>query len=260
MEDSYSESLSNSGSVQEAITIESLIDLTKNCKFFKNIIEEQQSSEIHRLCCEVMEMQEYSKDEIIIRYGDPANDFYVILKGYVGIYIPSVRRSTLISQSAKEFEQKLMRTKRSSIFRYSGADDGGFISKNTIFLTPVIDTSNLEKVLTMGPGESFGELALINNKPRAATVIATTDLSLAVLSKKNFKYLLSKLTEKRLDDKLRFFHAHPMFGNFSKTSLTKLSYYFSLQKYTKGQYLYRFGNQVEGLYFIKSGEFLVWYN
>ena len=260
MEESYSRSLSDSASAQEPTTIESLIELTKNCKFFKNLIEEQQSSEIHRLCCEVMEIQDYSQGEMIIRYGDPANDFYIILKGSVGIYVPSVRRSSLISQSAIAFEQKLMRAKRASIFRYSEVDNGGFINKNTIFLTPVVDITNLEKVLTMGPGESFGELALINNKPRAATVIAITDLTLAVLSKKNFKSLISKFTEKRLNEKLRFFHVHPMFINCSKTSLMKLSYHFSLQYYSKGQHLYKFGDQVEGIYFVKSGEFLVWYN
>lgn len=42
-------------------------------------------------------------------------------------------------------------------------------------------------------GDYFGELALLNNKPRAASIIAKTDLKLVHLDKNAFKRLLGPL-------------------------------------------------------------------
>ena len=41
-------------------------------------------------------------------------------------------------------------------------------------------------VTTLGAGEHFGELALIDNQPRSATVTATTDCTLLVLGSQEF--------------------------------------------------------------------------
>jgi len=43
---------------------------------------------------------------------------------------------------------------------------------------------------TMGPGECFGELALLHSAPRSATVTAETDMHLVVLGSREFSTLL----------------------------------------------------------------------
>ena len=42
----------------------------------------------------------------------------------------------------------------------------------------------------LGPGEFFGEMALVDDGPRSATVVAATDLATVVLSKWEFRPLL----------------------------------------------------------------------
>jgi CRP/FNR family cyclic AMP-dependent transcriptional regulator len=46
------------------------------------------------------------------------------------------------------------------------------------------------KVATIGPGSFFGELALLDQGPRAATVTADTDMHLLVLTSRGFSSLL----------------------------------------------------------------------
>ena len=43
---------------------------------------------------------------------------------------------------------------------------------------------------TMGPGEVFGELALLHDAPRSATVTAETDMKLIVLNSREFSTLI----------------------------------------------------------------------
>jgi CRP-like cAMP-binding protein len=48
-------------------------------------------------------------------------------------------------------------------------------------------------VATLGAGELVGEMALIDNRPRSATVRATTPLKLLALDVKSFRTLLDEL-------------------------------------------------------------------
>jgi CRP/FNR family transcriptional regulator, cyclic AMP receptor protein len=45
---------------------------------------------------------------------------------------------------------------------------------------------NGKKVASLGAGDCFGELALIDHKPRTATVVADTDLKVLVLGAREF--------------------------------------------------------------------------
>ena len=49
------------------------------------------------------------------------------------------------------------------------------------------------KVATIGPGSFFGELALLDQGPRAATVTADTDMQLLVLTSRAFFDLVDEL-------------------------------------------------------------------
>lgn len=52
---------------------------------------------------------------------------------------------------------------------------------------------NGRKVALLGPGDYFGELALLDRQPRSATVVADTDMVLLNLTQRNFDNLLEEV-------------------------------------------------------------------
>jgi CRP-like cAMP-binding protein len=49
---------------------------------------------------------------------------------------------------------------------------------------------NGRKVTTLGPGDYFGELALLDRRPRSATVVSDTEMNLLVLGQRQFNGVL----------------------------------------------------------------------
>lgn len=50
----------------------------------------------------------------------------------------------------------------------------------------------------MSEGSAFGELALMERKPRAATIICKEDCKFAILDAKDFKEILEEREKKKL--------------------------------------------------------------
>ena len=49
---------------------------------------------------------------------------------------------------------------------------------------------NNRKVATLGPGQYFGEMALLDRRPRSASVISDTEMTLLVLGQRQFNGVL----------------------------------------------------------------------
>jgi CRP-like cAMP-binding protein len=47
-----------------------------------------------------------------------------------------------------------------------------------------------QEVRTLGPGDHFGEISMIDGKPRSATITATDDLTTLVVPHQDFEQLL----------------------------------------------------------------------
>ncbi|HEX2039726.1 MAG TPA: cyclic nucleotide-binding domain-containing protein [Acidimicrobiales bacterium] len=52
---------------------------------------------------------------------------------------------------------------------------------------------NGKKVATLGPGQYFGELSLLDKGPRSATVVADTDMRLLVIGQREFNGTLDEV-------------------------------------------------------------------
>jgi len=113
----------------------------------------------------------------------------------------------------------------------------------------------LKKIIRLSAGASFGELALIMAKPRAATVKAVVKTDLATLNKEQFTSIVGKVEEAQINKKLDLLEMVPFFNDFSRAFKTKMTYYFQEQFLSRHQVLYKEDSESGFLYFIMKGEF-----
>jgi hypothetical protein len=64
--------------------------------------------------------------------------------------------------------------------------------------------STFSEFIALDDGKSFGEMALMNNKPRGATILCKENTHFAVMDRVDFQDTLMKLEEKQQDSFINF--------------------------------------------------------
>lgn len=116
------------------------------------------------------------------------------------------------------------------------------------------DNVSYKEVLEYTDGSSFGELALKDNKPRAASILAKSDCHFAVLDKFNYNRILASILIKKRNELVEFLRSQTFFKTLTKGSVLKLSYCFDERTLKKDQVLYKEGDASEYLYLIRDGQ------
>lgn len=90
----------------------------------------------------------------------------------------------------------------------------------------------------MTNGEGFGELALLSNGFRAATIKCLKECTLGVLSKTDFQNSVGKIMKRQMEKTVNFLRNCPQFSHWSKTAIGKLLYYLKKESFIKNQVVY----------------------
>jgi len=104
-------------------------------------------------------------------------------------------------------------------------------------------------------GTGFGELALINDQQRTASILCREPTHLAVLERDEYKRILGRIDDAKLEAKVQLLQKHPAFANWSKAALQRVSYFFFDRPSKRKQVLFRSGQECAYIYFVKTGEF-----
>ncbi|OMJ85113.1 hypothetical protein SteCoe_13639 [Stentor coeruleus] len=246
--------------------LEEIMKLTKDIKFLKSISEQRNSDRIHWECCRVMTLEIYNPEEPVINFGEVGDKFYIIIKGKVGIYVPSKTRkkgflsspiasrntqrpsALIIPPVGHELQAQLDIQKSPFLIRRPSVID-------MEFLESIGQIEEFKEIRTLYDGDSFGELALLSNKPRSATVKCKEVSYFAILTQKDYKRILRTDAEKSIHDRVEFLKGLPIFALTNHTTLKNLAYMMTENTFRKNQVLYSEGSPAEYIYFIKSGEF-----
>ncbi|KAI9750133.1 MAG: hypothetical protein M4579_006598 [Chaenotheca gracillima] len=111
------------------------------------------------------------------------------------------------------------------------------------------------KVANIGTGGSFGELALMYNAPRAATVISTASSScLWALDRVTFRRILMDSTFQRRRMYESFLEEVPLLSTLTPYERSKIADALDTQKFPPGTTIIREGDRGEAFYLLESGE------
>lgn len=109
-------------------------------------------------------------------------------------------------------------------------------------------------VNTSSDGSSFGELALMYNSPRAATVIAKTDCIVWALDRMTFRRILLEGTAKKRSLYENFLKEVPVLQSLSSYERSKLADALNTETFKKGENVVTEGEAGENFYFIEDGD------
>jgi cAMP-dependent protein kinase regulator len=111
-----------------------------------------------------------------------------------------------------------------------------------------------KKVNSIGPGGSFGELALMYNAPRAATVVSTTAQNILwALDRVTFRRILMENTFKRRRMYEAFLEEVPLLSPLVSSERSKIADSLDTDTYEPGATIIKEGDPGDRFYFIEQG-------
>ena len=112
---------------------------------------------------------------------------------------------------------------------------------------------NEKRVNIMREGDSFGELALLHDTPRSATVRTVMNTALWVLDRNTFRNILQELNVQNYKENRSFIDSVPIFQILSESQKELLVNCFTMLKYSAGQKIVSEGDPGDLFYVIKEG-------
>ena len=239
--------------------------LSTHYKYFSDLL--RQSEERFLKLIPVLKYESFKTNERIVNFGEEGDKCYVLLKGTVGIYkpFPITKRMTLkqyVEYLANIRDEEKNKVKFERILNYNSR-----IDKNQLYL---IDF-NPEKVpyfssgLTIvleeerelaieKAGFSFGEMALIKNEPRNASIVALERCILISIEKGDYTKIVKDIEEQRLIRELASFkEKYPIFKFWPSSKCFPLMSGLITQEVARDEYVYKQNEFPTDVYLIKEG-------
>ena len=118
-----------------------------------------------------------------------------------------------------------------------------------------------QSVARLGPGDVFGEIALLDRSPRTSSVCAATNCNLLALNKADFDALVvGKLGAEKVQQLIQvcaFLRRNPLFRDWPSRALIKIANEFTFEDCETGVTVIEEGKTNEFFYLIYEGEFAV---
>ncbi|KAM3128413.1 hypothetical protein pb186bvf_019480 [Paramecium bursaria] len=271
------------GPIQSEEQLEFVKDFMQQVEFFKSSCPETSSiGDFTKLCCQNLQYEFFPRDSIIFNIDEPGDKFYIILKGKASVYIKRQPQqieqdeTAILPKVQKMREAREAREKRSVQLSETPIE----IEDISKFMEKIIKRQqkpykiieseisllrcgNVEKHFTSNivckfmsvaqyiPGQSFGENALTTDKPRGASIVATSDLHVVYLNKENYKKVFDKEI-KNQQMKIEYFMK--IFPALTKFKLSKLLLSFFQHIIPPNVVIWKQGDHVDSMLLIREGE------
>ncbi|KAK5114577.1 hypothetical protein LTR85_010154 [Meristemomyces frigidus] len=166
------------------------------------------------------------------------------------------------SQVLGALQERKVPAKDVRVIVQGDAGDYFYVVENGNFDIYVSKTGKVEagpdglgsRVANSGPGSSFGELALMYNAPRAATVVSTEPATLWQLDRVTFRRILMDSAFQRRRMYESFLEEVPLLSGLTPYERSKIADALETTKYPAGSTIIREGDPGDKFYILESGE------
>lgn len=114
-------------------------------------------------------------------------------------------------------------------------------------------TKEGQKLCAMGPGKVFGELAILYNSTRTASVRALTTCRLWAIDRPCFQSIMMRTGLLRHSEHMAFLRSVPTFMSLPEENLSKIADVLEETHYENGEYIIRQGARGDTFYIIAKG-------
>lgn len=189
-------------------------------------------------------------------------EFYFIINGSVSIFVNVIpveaQAAKLKELKAKEDAPKVeikkerFKSKFQGVGKYVPAINSTVFHKTDGYHVLYRDQVLL-RVNKLNKGADFGAVALTENKPRNATILAEDDCYFGILEKTQYNLLLAEDARKKFIALQNFVKSIPIFKGFLSKDMDTLLPEISLRRFSYRDMIFNEGSHLKTLYIIKSG-------
>lgn len=116
---------------------------------------------------------------------------------------------------------------------------------------------NDKQVATRGPNTCFGELALMYNAPRAATVRASVESKVWVIHRSLFRSTVRDVSDQTFKQYGEFLKSVPLLAPLSSYERGRIAEALELQEFKKGETIFEQGAVAKSMFIVRKGEVVV---
>ena len=257
--------------------------LSNNYEYFTKIKNEEGMGLLVNIT-KISRLEIFIKDSTIIKFDDIGDKFYIVLKGKVEVFKPKFIEKEETPNNFLKLLKKIkdiednegkywrLKNKNADFFKHLPNkiinNKNKSKNKKKIIFQNELDEMELkqlfyfeidEKMGEYGEGFSFGEIALIKQAPRNATIKAKDDCILLSIRNDEYNKALLEFQKKKLSKQIEnFLQSFPFFRDFDNDKIIRLFNCFVKKELYKGDFLYKQNMDANSIYVLNSGSFIVY--